>query len=259
MSEKAKRLKTDEMHSIQAMLKEILSSPQAIQKFHDILNIRGDEEALQWHKFYEYPPERAIRTIWVAFGFKDLHAAKLKNGENPFSVILEKTFFSRREWNKHRLPIASPILLVSAFLSQSYDIECVSKHGLHMYDMLQRGKKGHDQSFLNAIKIDAAIINTHAVQVRFNRSLKRKDDNFKYELMKAVEGNDGQHKLNRQHMRTFLHIFIETGQITEFSNEDLHAKFIELGINEVTADNRDNIRTLKANTKKAMKNSDYAV
>ena len=252
---KKKFISRSQLTKLSAQLTEVLGGRNLPRLLLDKLLTLTKSEAPNWHVCYEYPPVKLIGTVAYCFGMDRWLESGI--GIDELVGITDESIVEvdAEEWDPPHNVAVSQIDAIAVLFALLNDLECQARHGVHMNDLLKKGRLGDDAALFKALEIDPAVMGCAVLVKRLNRARLKTDDNFLHQFSLKINATSKRHEMHRKQMRLILKTLHESGQLAEETNESLHTLFIELNINPPSTDNRDNIKTLKTNLLKSLKNS----
>jgi len=130
-----------------------------------------------------------------------------------------------KEEAKELLPMLATML--GASISAYYSLLCILYHGLFLNELIDKVRTGDDKSLFKAVRIDPTVIGCKPVIARFTQATMQNDDDFKKDLINALNGKkSGREQANFQMMRLILEVLHEAGA-SRLSNKQLRQLFVE--------------------------------
>lgn len=229
---------------VNAMLNGILNDEYFVGRCLDKLLEEADVE---WEKCYEYAPQKLRKVLIKCFNPEWLATISTKDA---FAELVNTGEFTDEQLNFMRSPEISLADMRVVLLASAYDLECLSRHGVHMHDLLKSAANGNDKAIFRAMEIDPAVANCKALQRRLKRARASMDSDFIKEFKNRLEWRASKHQLHRKKVRLILEILDDDQQ--QLSLKELHALLVETGTLS-PADGPDNLKTLMANRLKEKK------
>lgn len=198
-----------------------------IQTIIDYKNI-GDTPSLSgWYYLYELPVIFILSIYFRHIGL-DKYLSAITDSKTPNLDLLElgndDSLIDKLEYEDS----TENRVVLSIFLyALMKNVTSIERYGLHMSELLEKGRNGDDRSFFNAVRIDNTVIHTPSFTERFELAQLSNDKKFHAGFRKALKGPALKKWNLYNDTRVVIKLFQEADQLDTKSINELYQIFCE--------------------------------